>query len=442
MFGSSNGDRGRFLINIGLVAVIILVFFALVTSIYQQTMVGDASEKGFWRDPQIIALGIGALLSVLFVDRWRSLENKVDSLSKDQNERLKDIQSFTKEHVELQVGQVVDKAEKVSAKIASIAERHPWLEVITERDIIVETESLRGILRTAYSMLKGGKNYLHLFEYLEYCSQKGTRADPRDDHAKKPLRGTADDFLEIASFCEIWLGDYALASQFIQRYIDQAGSAAYKIYPDYIRRLLRVGDMPAAVKQTKQLDAIMRRDQLFQMLPFLGTRYPMSNRYRWQAANALAVAYAAFGKRPNSQRYVAAAHASPYSQLFASEQVLVDAEVSIHNGVFEDALVLLTQAEEGDSSVFLLRDRIVLLEFVGEFGRAAELRQRLEAQRNRSYGDDQKAAEAVAFKRSTPRTPTPASPMDLPESSDSALAQKVSGNDTAVEAKKKGAARP
>ena len=385
-------ERGRLVINVGLSLVVILVVVALITSLYQAMAGAPESAGSLWRDPQIIAVAIGLILSVLFVDRWRSLEGKVDAIASDQSSRLKDIQQFSHDHIELKVGQVVDKAEKVSAKLASISEQHPWLEVVTDRDIILETESVRGILRSAYNLLNEDKT-LHLFEYLDFCSRKGTDLDTRDK--KRPLRGTADDFLEIASFCEIWLGDYALATEFLRRFIDQAGAAGYTLYPDFMRRLLRAGDLPGARVQMARLERIVRRDQLQKLIPWLELPQPISGRYRWYACNVLAIGHAAIGREHLAERYAAEAREGGYAQRFATEQLLLDAELLIYQQRFEDAAALLDdEAAESDSAFSTLVTRIVLFERVGSFQRAAGLRARIEAARATARGDDWTAAAA------------------------------------------------
>ncbi len=381
---NGNGDKGRLLINAALAAVVLLIVVALITSIYATMQAGAADSASFWRDPQIIAVAIGLILSVLFIDRWRSLESKVDNLSRDQSQKLKDIQSFAKEHTELQVGQAISKADKVSAKLASIAERHPWLEVITDRDMIVETESVRGILRTSYSLLQLGKN-LHLFEFLEYCSRKGTASDPRE--VKLPLRGTVEDFLEIATFCEVWLGDYALSAEFLKRYIDSAGHAAYVLYPDYIRRLLRVGNLPAARDQIRLLSSILARQRLHARLPIFQVVYPVSERYRWNAANALALAYSAIGNLRLAQRMVQSARTSPYAKLLPAEQSLTDSELLIGAGDFRAAEAVLSKLDMEKATVFELRDQIVLLEKLGAYELADRARFQIEAKRALAFGD-------------------------------------------------------
>lgn len=385
--GRNDGERGRLVINIGLTLVIILVVIALVTSLYEAMGNAPGRTNSLWRDPQIVAVAIGLILSVLFVDRWRSLEGKVDAIASDQTARLKDIQETTRDHIELKVGQVVSKAENLSAKLASISEQNPWLEVVTERDIILETESVRGILRSAYNLLNEDKT-LHLFEYLDFCSRKGTSLDPR---TRKPtLRGTPDDFLEIASFCEIWLGDYALGIEFLRRYVEQSGNAAYAIYPDLARRLLRNGDLPGAKSQLVRLERLVRRHQLRRLLPFLDLPQPLSERYYWYACNVLAIGHAAIGRDHLAERYGAEGRASLYATRFPTEQALLDAERLIYAQDFAAALVRLEDliAEEDDSAFGTLVHRIVLFERLGEFRRAAGLRKRIEAARATARGDD------------------------------------------------------
>jgi hypothetical protein len=360
-------------------------------------------RNNLWRDPEIVAVAIGLLLSVLFIDRWRSLEGKVDGLGRDQSSRLKDIQQFTADHIKLEVGRVVDKAEKLSAKLASISEQNPWLEVVTERDIIVETESVRGILRSAYNLL-GENKTLHLFEYLDFCSRKGTTLDPRE--RQSPLRGTADDFLEIAIFCEIWLGDYALSVEFLRRYSEQAGLSAYIMYPDLIRRLVRIGDLPAARQHMGQLERIFRRRKFEKLLAFIDASQPMSGRYYWYACNVLALGHAALGRNHLVDRYLSEAKASPYAQRFAEEQSLIDAERFVHQHRFAEALALVGSEANGfDGGFSTALDRIAVWERLGEFERAAELRKRIDRARKTVHGDDWAMVEDAGREEHTTQRP-------------------------------------
>ncbi|SMF96821.1 hypothetical protein SAMN02949497_4232 [Methylomagnum ishizawai] len=384
-------DQSRFIINAGITIVIILIVVTLIVSLYQIASGDSVTNKAnFLQDPEIISVAIGLILSVLFVDRWRSLESKVDSLSTHQQEHLDKIQKFANEQTELKIGQTIDKAEKVSAKLSSISERHPWLDVISERDIIVETESVRGILRTSYSLLREGK-YLHLYEYLEYCSRKGTKKDARDD--KFALRGTAEDFLEIASFCEVWLEDYALGAEFLTRYIEQMGVNAYVMYPDYIHILLRIGALQTAQKQMYILTKILAREKLYQAWPFIKNPNPISERYRWHAANILSLAYAIIRDYKRSDKYATVARESAYARLFKTQQMLFNAEHLIHLGQFNKAFKILEAVEGPTTSVFDLRDLVLLLEKLGAYEKANLIRKRITDMRILAFGDDGRMAE-------------------------------------------------
>ena len=374
-------DRGRAIINFGLAAVVILLILLLIDSIFE-VFSQNSGAGSYLRDPEVVALAVGLILTVLFVDRWRSLESKLDGLSEEQRSRLNDIHKFSTDQIQLKVDQVVDKAEKVSAKLAALSEQHPWLQVITERDIVVETESVRGILRTSYMLLKEDRP-LQLYEFLEYCSRKGTLEDPRNP--KLPLRGTADDFFEAACFCETWLEDYALAAQFLKRYMEQAVESAYVAYPDYVRRLLRIGSYPDAQRYAEGIERILFRDRWMRRIPLLRNATPVSKRYQWHAANALSLAHAAFGDARVSARYAECAEESSYASLFANQQILFNAERQIYLGEIYSAKKSLSDVNRNGATSFVLRDEMLLRERLGL--PATDLRQLLLARQMTAYGD-------------------------------------------------------
>lgn len=371
MFGKES-SAARHVVTIGLSVAVILIVVALMVSLYQTVTSGG--ESSFLRDPQVIAVAIGLILSVLFVERWRSLEGKVDNLANDQRARLNDMERFTNERTHEAIGETVDKAEKLSAKLAVVLDDHPWLEVVTERDFIVETDSVRGILRTAYSLLREDK-VLHLYEYLEYCSRKGT------------LRGTADDFLEIAGFCEVWLEDYALGTEFLRRYLETSGGASYILVPDLLMRLVRMGQFPLAAKRSAELERILQRDRWWRRLPFLFRRVPISERYRWSAANALAVSHAAYGQSRKREFFASEARASRYAELFPNEQRLYAAEMALHLGEFPAALATLDQVDLADESLVRRREIVFLYERLGAYDRGLPHRRLIAGSRESAHGD-------------------------------------------------------
>ncbi|GAA4160274.1 hypothetical protein GCM10022251_38120 [Phytohabitans flavus] len=387
MLGQNNSTARR-VVTAGLVTAIILIIVTLVVSLYES--VTDSSNVSLLREPEVVAVAIGLILSVLFVERWRSLEGKVDRLSSDQQTQMNELRKSTADQTELAIGLTVDKAEKLSAKLNAIAETHPWLEVITQRDILVETESVRGILRTAYTLLQEGK-HLHLYEYLEYSSRKGTPDDPRKSQEpprpSRPLRGTAEDFLEIAGFCEVWLEDYALSLEFLARYVEGSGNAGYILMPEYILRLLRAGQFPAATARSDELERLLRRDRWHRRVPFLFPRVSISERFRWNAANALAVSHAACGDDRKRDTFANEAQGSGYSRLFPNEQMLFDAEVALNLAQFDKALAMLDRIAVPDENIVRRRDIVLLYERLGAHEKALAHRVLLDERRGRSYGD-------------------------------------------------------
>lgn len=378
-------DPGRLVVPVGLGVVVVLVVATLVASIYE-TVISSSGDQAILKNPEVVAIAVGLLLSVLFVERWRSVEGRLDKLSDEEQARLKDLESYAKSRTRQIVGETVDKADKLSAKLSAIAEDNPWLEVITKRDIIVETESIRGILRTAYTLLHDEK-YLHLYEYLEYCARKGTAQDNRE--SKRQLRGTPEDFLEIANFCEVWLEDYALSTEFLQRYVGGAGDGGYTMAPELIVRLLRMGKFPEAATRAATLERLLRREEWRKRLPFLAVDSPISGRLRWRTWNALSLTYAVFDDERKSLHYATIARNDPFAGLFEADQRLFDAEVAVNCGDFETALadLLPPEGSDDDADASYLHQLIFIYERMNQYELAAPLRARLEKYRSQVQGD-------------------------------------------------------
>lgn len=378
-------NPGRLVVPVGLGVVVVLVVATLVVSIYE-TVITSSGDQTILKNPEVVAIAVGLLLSVLFVERWRSVEGRLDKLSDDEQARLKDLETYAKSRTKQIVGEAVDKADKLSAKLAAIAEDNPWLEVITKRDIIVETESIRGILRTSYTLLHDEK-YLHLYEYLEYCARKGTAQDNRQ--SKRRLRGTPEDFLEIASFCEVWLEDYALSTEFLQRYVEGTGGGGYALAPELIVRLLRMGRFPEAATRAATLERLLRRDEWHKRIPFIAVTSPVSERLRWKTWNVLSLTYAVFNDDRKSLHYATSARNDPYATLFAADQRLFEAEIALNCGDFEWALDKLQPVDgsDDDADVSYLHELIFMYERMNRFELAAPLRAKLDKYRAQVQGD-------------------------------------------------------
>jgi hypothetical protein len=380
---------GRQIVPVGLAIVALLVVVTLVASIYE-TVTSSTGDEAILKNPEVVAIAVGLLLSVLFVERWRSVEGRLDKLSEEEQKRLRELDEFAKTRTEQVVGETVSKAEKLSARLAAIADDNPWLEVLTKLDIVVETESVRGILRTSYRLLREHKD-LHLYEYLEFCARKGTDLDDREDDKgrprRRPLRGTAEDFLEIASFCEIWLEDYALGIEFLRRYLDGAGAAGYIMAPELIVRLLRMGRYPEVATRAAALERRLRRDDWHRRMPFMPAGDPVSERFRWKASNVLAVTYATFADERKAKHFEAAATHGTYASLFESDQALFDAEIAVNRGQFKLARTKLVTSDQSDTDAGHLHEATFMFERMNDLGYAAQLRKRLQEYRSHAYGD-------------------------------------------------------
>jgi len=335
---------------------------------------------------------IALLIAKLIVDHRQSIEKRINDLTQEQKEQkvhYEEIETYITQRADLKISQIVSKADAVNANLISISERYPWLEYITERDIIVETESVRGILETSYHLLRDEK-YLHLYEYLEYCSRKKTPFDGRlkknhnqqDVDPKKlpPLQGTVDDFLKIASFCEVWLEDYALGIEFLDRYIDKVGNSQYLMYPDYIHRLLRMGELPEAQKKAISLNRILKKHDLYNLLSFFPVTiksHPISEYYYWYAKNILSLTNAIISNKRRAIKDAEIAKASPFASIFQTQQKLFNAELSIYLMEFAVASETLATIEKHVATFPDLHYLALLWKSIGEDEKAATIRKRI-----------------------------------------------------------------
>jgi hypothetical protein len=368
--------------------VIILIISLLILSIYQVATGHGAPGGSLLHDPQIISIAIGLLVSVLFVERWRSLETKVDLLSTAQRESLDRLEKSVDADFKRRLSQSIGKAETLSAKISEILELHPWLEVITERDIFVETDSVRGIIRSCYSLLKDEK-YGHLFEYLEYHSKKGTSSDPREISKRSKLRGAPDDFLELANFCETWLEDYYLSSQFLARFSETSGAQGAILIPSYLRRLIRLGDYAGAKHVSKHIIYRLYGDTPWLRLAvYLGWPRPLPERTRWEAVEVLSLFEAVSGDTVKAKR-IREKVASKLATMFPIEQSLRDCEFAQAVGEWERARAILVSIEDQLTSIHHLRDAAYLAAQLGEVKSALWFRERMTVLRAEVFGDSE-----------------------------------------------------
>ena len=379
-------DKGKTFFNIGMAIVSILVLIVFFTAIYESLSGKKIGENNILGDPEIIAVVIGLIISLLFVERLRSLESRVQKLSESPVDAINKIEEYAQKAIDLKFKDVENKAQTLSANVSSLVEKHPWLEVITEREMIIDTDSCRGILRTCYSLLKE-KKFLHLFEYLEHCSRKGTSKSKEKD--SNSLYGTADDFYELSLFCEIWLGDYFLSSQFLKRYIEQYPESSYILMPEYIRKLIRIGDLGKAKELSNSLRKKIYGNTIYDRLMIRFKIYPsVSEKYKWQVSNILALNDATLADNKRIEKYKKESKDNKFAERFREKQLFYDIELQIQLGEFSDAESNLIELEKNKLKALDLNELSFLYSKLGDYDKASDIKERIAILHADTFGDD------------------------------------------------------
>lgn len=381
-----NNKKSKVFFYIGLSIVIFLILIVFFIGLYESLTGRKIPEHSILNNPEIISVVIGLIVSILFYERWKSLESRVEKLAGAPVDTLKSIQEFAEKEIDLKFKTMESKAQALSASVSGLVEKHPWLEVITEREMIVETDSCRGILRTCYTLLRDEK-FLHLFEYLEYCSRKGTSKDQRGSGSV--LRGTADDFYELSQFCEVWLGDHYLSAQFLKRFIEQYPESSNIFMPYYLRKLCRIGDLGSVQSYSQSLRKKVYGGNLYdKLLLRYGWIHPVSDRYKWLASNALILADTILCEDKWVKMYEDDTHAEKYAEKFIVTQSLYDAEVEIQAGNYTDAQKVLSGINEDTLRAEELRELSYLYSKLGEEEKAREIHERVMNLYDKGFGDD------------------------------------------------------
>lgn len=378
-------NKSKLFFYISLSIVFLLVLTVFFVSVYESFSDNKLSKESIFKDPEIIAIIIGLIISILFFERWKSLESRVDKLSEGSVDTLKSIEEYTKSQIEQNFSMLETKAKSLKDSISGLVENHPWLEEIEERELIVETDSCRGILRTCYSLLREEK-YLHLFEYLEYCSKKGTANEKWKNTGK--LNGTADDFYELSIFCEIWLNDYYLSAEFIKRYIEQYPDSAYILMPHYLRKLIRIGDLGSVKTYSKYLRRKVYGDTIIEKLKlYFKLTYPVSEYYRWNSSHILLLADTLLCEDKWNRQYKKDLINQKYSKYYETEQLLYEIELEIQSGEFELAQEKLLSLHDKNLKMNQLNELSYLNSKIGNDEIAQELRENINDLRHYGFGD-------------------------------------------------------
>lgn len=213
--------------------VIALLGAVLISNFTFKTESGKMAIQylDFLKDPLVIGI-LGAAFGFLIIDRWKNIEQEISETKKDQIETLKNIRDDAENIIKGRLESTNRKANAIESKIGGLLEEHPWISSITENDLIPDASSCRIVLNTCHQLIKTDRLPL-VYEYLYGWINKS-----RDSEYK--LSGTVADFMNLAEFCERFLGDEYLGLQIMKESANKA-SNHLQAYPEYLKKLIRSG---------------------------------------------------------------------------------------------------------------------------------------------------------------------------------------------------------
>src|SRR6202035_3780398 len=198
------------------------------------------------RDPIVLAV-IGAIITFLLVDRWRRLEGEISEIRQSQFAALQALREDAKNLFAENVEGATRKAQAIENRIGTLLADYPWIAEITESDFIPDASSCRVVLMTAEDLIAQGRVAL-AYEYL-FSWLKKTIHEPG-------LEGSAEDFIDLAEFCERTLMDEYLGFM-ILREGTRRSIGSTQLLPDYLKRVVRFGRLEEAEPIAGQLRRIV-----------------------------------------------------------------------------------------------------------------------------------------------------------------------------------------
>ena len=87
----------RFLFSVLLLLIVSSIMIYLLFFSKSDSASTDVSSKDFLqhvKDPEILAVFIGLILTYLIIDRWKNIESRLDKIRDDQNISIKEIESL------------------------------------------------------------------------------------------------------------------------------------------------------------------------------------------------------------------------------------------------------------------------------------------------------------------------------------------------------------
>jgi hypothetical protein len=164
------------------------------------------------------------------------------------------------------------------------------------------------------------------------------------------MEGTADDFLDLAEFCERVLCDEFLGFLVIKEGVANATNKNLLI-PDYLKRLTRHGRFSDAERTAKQLSRDIDPNFYEKIIGYIqGNRSYQGSRYLNRGFIALSLQAATSGDKVAALRYLEKAHKIAVGIGTTDDVRCAEAEIALICGDFENANSIIKRLVWNDST--------------------------------------------------------------------------------------------
>lgn len=253
-------SKSNILLWISVILIVILLIGSFISSWLSkgesESSTGILSE--LINQPLFLS-AIGAILVFLLVERWKRIETEISNIRTNQYTILKGIREDAENIVKGRMNSTTRKAKAIESKIGGLIEEHPWITSITENDLIPDSSSCKIIMKTCERLIQLKRHSL-LYEYIYSWFHDDSKINSK-------LIGTADDFVNLAEFCERVLDDDYLGLLVIKIGVERA-SNRLQLYPDLLKRLVRNGNYNDSRKYAIYLKKILPLRFKFLKIPY------------------------------------------------------------------------------------------------------------------------------------------------------------------------------
>ena len=286
----------------------------------------------FLKDPAFIVSIFVVVFTYLIIDRWKSIEARIEKLKDDQRTTIEEINREADKKISDKVEKMIDRAETVDQKVSSLIENHPWIGLLTENNIIPDIPTCHVILDTANKLLKMENVKRALVqEYIYFWVGKRTNHKKKKDEEKVQLEGTKEDFLRLMIFCEDELKD-----EYLSFLVLQSGYSFTKtLTPYYLRRLIDYGYIQEAKNVVTTLKNSIKITFLSKFIAVFKDRYYMNADYISRCLAVMALFESIKGRNKKSKQYLENSFRLAKKTKSTDYITCVQSEIQYYNGDYD-----------------------------------------------------------------------------------------------------------